>query len=241
MSLIRLINSKLCCTALASVAFVPWFPSKALAARHRTDTCASPSPLSVPLWHAHFPTLELSIAQFKPPGGSSSKQAQQQAAKHQLTMQPDAPDDSQGKHKLTDVRSRSAVLTAALVLGICLGVVASEKLYLRSQEQQHPGAVAAALRSRKLQTGGESGVGSAVALTLNTGASGGDGRGGDIPRNMGEPRNELERVLQRVAPQGEVLIAISNSNLLHGELQMWIEVRQRRGQRGRSGLPCVHL
>ncbi len=101
------------------------------------------------------------------------------------------------------------MLTAALVVGICLGTIAAERLYLASQERQHPGAVA---RSRKaLQTGGEGTV-------LAAG------------RSHGKPRNELERLLQRVAPQGEVLIAISNSNLLHGELQMWIDVSTHKGR-----------
>jgi len=45
-------------------------------------------------------------------------------------------------------------------------------------------------------------------------------------RSSGKPRNALEEILQRVAPQGEVMIAISNYNLvLESSLVMWLEVR----------------
>ena len=40
-----------------------------------------------------------------------------------------------------------------------------------------------------------------------------------------EPRSELESILQRVAPQREVMIAISNYNLIReGMLTTWLEV-----------------
>jgi hypothetical protein len=42
----------------------------------------------------------------------------------------------------------------------------------------------------------------------------------------GKPKNELHRVLQRVAPQGEVMVVISNMNLIHQKsLVYWLEVR----------------
>ena len=99
---------------------------------------------------------------------------------------------------------------AALLVGVCLGVMVSEKLYLASQEAAlEPGAVEAA-RSRKLEVGG--GGGSAAAAL-------------GARRSSGKPRNALEEILQRVAPQGEVIIAISNDNLvLEQSLVMWLEV-----------------
>ncbi len=40
-----------------------------------------------------------------------------------------------------------------------------------------------------------------------------------------QPRSELESILQRVAPQREVMIAISNYNLIReGMLTTWLEV-----------------
>ena len=127
-------------------------------------------------------------------------------------------EDSTGKRKYSDVRSRSAVLTAALVVGLCFGVMTAERLYISSQERQHPA------RRKALQAGGGGGgeaAGAAQQLGLRRAGA-------------GKPRNDLEALLQRVAPQGEVLIAISNSNLLRGELQMWIDVSSSRKMRAHS-------
>ncbi|PRW59143.1 Nucleotide-diphospho-sugar transferase family [Chlorella sorokiniana] len=123
-----------------------------------------------------------------------------------------AMDDTTGKNKLSAVKSRSAALTAALLVGVCLGVMVSEKLYLASQEAAlEPGAVEA-IRSRKMEVG--SGGSAAAAVTTR--------------RSSGKPRNALEEILQRVAPQGEVMIAISNYNLiLESSLVMWLECVQR--------------
>ena len=49
------------------------------------------------------------------------------------------------------------------------------------------------------------------------------------------PRSELERILQQIAPEREVMIAISNYNLiLEGMLTTWLEVRLM------SALACFH-
>ncbi|KAI3438461.1 hypothetical protein D9Q98_000890 [Chlorella vulgaris] len=115
-----------------------------------------------------------------------------------------------GKHKHTVVRARSAMLTGALLVGVCLGVLVSEKLYLVTQEADLPEGAIAAVRSRKLEV------------------SSGSGGSGVMPRFTGKPRSELEGILQRVAPKGEVLIAISNFDLIgDGELLMWLECIQR--------------
>lgn len=106
-------------------------------------------------------------------------------------------DDSTGKYKNSDARGRSAVLSTALVIGFCLGVVAAQKMYLYNQESSAPALM---FHSRKLR----------------------------LSTVFGKPRSDLEQLLQRIAPQKEVLIAISNSNLLAGELQMWIDVSQNR-------------
>ena len=46
-------------------------------------------------------------------------------------------------------------------------------------------------------------------------------------RDRAVPRNELEKLLQEIAPDGEVMIVISNMNLIHSEsLKMWIECAQ---------------
>lgn len=125
-----------------------------------------------------------------------------------------ARDDDESKYaKASSVQARSAALTAALLVGLCLGIIASERLYLASQEAEVDPAALAAVRSRKLEVGG----GAAVA------AGGGDA---GLRRTGGKPRNELEALLREVAPGGEVMIAISNMNLIHEQtLVMWLEVR----------------
>ncbi|KAL4859773.1 Arabinosyltransferase RRA3 [Chlorella vulgaris] len=121
-----------------------------------------------------------------------------------------ADDDSTGKHKHTVVRARSAMLTGALLVGVCLGVLVSEKLYLVTQEADLPEGAIAAVRSRKLEV------------------SSGGGGSGVMPRFTGKPRSELEGILQRVAPKGEVMIVISNINLINEQsLVMWLECIQR--------------
>ncbi|GAB4823934.1 hypothetical protein N2152v2_010980 [Parachlorella kessleri] len=107
-------------------------------------------------------------------------------------------DDSSGKHKPSDARSRSAMLTAALVVGICMGVIAAEGLYLISQERQHPEAVLRSKARKALQTSGDS-----ISLS-----------GATAKRSTGKPRNELEALLQRVAPQGECVKRLPFTNWL---------------------------
>ena len=50
-------------------------------------------------------------------------------------MGSDRNDDSSGKWRTNDARSRSQLLLVALVAGLCLGVVFSERLYIRFQDQ----------------------------------------------------------------------------------------------------------
>eukprot|EP00887_Chlorella_sp_A99_P004607 scaffold4.g4607.t1 len=129
-------------------------------------------------------------------------------------------------------RTRSAVLTAALVLGVCLGVVASEKLYLLTQESDMPAEALAAARSvarsRKLELrlgAGAAAEGAGAAAAVGAAAAAG---GAVLRSSGGEPRSELERVLREVAPQGEVMIAISNYNLIReGSLRMWLQCVQK--------------
>lgn len=65
-------------------------------------------------------------------------------------MGSDRNDDSSGKWRTNDVRSRSQLLLIALVAGLCLGVVFSERLYIRFQDQDN---------SPRLGAGSSSGAG----------------------------------------------------------------------------------
>lgn len=118
---------------------------------------------------------------------------------HQHVVETNDDDDSSGKRKMGSLRHRSALLTGALLVGMCLGVIVSEKLYLITQENDLPeGAVRAAL-SRKLEVAAGS---AAIAAVADGGVSGGwDG----IQRSTAkQPKNDLEALLRRIAPQGEV-------------------------------------
>jgi hypothetical protein len=115
-------------------------------------------------------------------------------------------EDSTGKNKVPHVRARSAILSGALIIGVCLGVIAGEKLYILTQNENQAEVSALALRSRKALEGGA--ISSIGAL-----------------RSAGKPRSDLEAILQRVAPNGEVMIAISNFVLIEDkELLLWLEV-----------------
>ena len=121
-------------------------------------------------------------------------------------------DDDASQHKYTktsNVKARSAALTGALLVGLLLGVMASEKLYLIAQETDAPGGgPVAGVRSRKLEVGAAA---TAVA--------------GSMRRTGGKPRNKLEEILRQVAPSGEVMIVISDMNLIHEDsLKLWLQV-----------------
>ncbi len=68
-------------------------------------------------------------------------------------MGADRDYDSTGKGRATDVRTRSGLLLVALVTGMCLGVVLSERLYIRFQDQdtslQAPGGGGSGASARR--------------------------------------------------------------------------------------------
>lgn len=117
----------------------------------------------------------------------------------------DAFEDSTGKNKVPNVHVRSAVLSGALIVGACLGLIAGEKLYFLTYNEGQQEA-AGTLRSRKALEGSASSSGGTL-------------------RSASKPRSELEAILRRVAPGGEVMIAISNYLLIEDkELLLWLEV-----------------
>ena len=145
-------------------------------------------------------------------------------------MRPDfGDDDSSGKRKVSNVRARSAMLTGALLIGVCLGVIVSEKVYLITQEADLPASAVAAARSRKLEVSRQAtAVGGSAAAVAGAGASCLGGNDSVQRSSGGEPGNKLEEILRKTAPQGEVMIAISNMNLIHEQsLVMWLDVSAR--------------
>ena len=130
-------------------------------------------------------------------------------------------DDSTGKHKAADAKARTAALSAIFILGICLGVVVAEKLYLNTEEAKTTPESLQSLRSKKLEL--------LAAAKTNGGNSNLQVSGEPSLFVKGrKPRNELEKILQKVAPDGEVMIAISNMNLIRSEsLRLWLNTAQR--------------
>lgn len=131
-------------------------------------------------------------------------------------------DDSQGKYRAIGVKSRSAILSAVFIIGICLGIIVSEKAYIWAQEADTPPEALDAVRSRKLERQQQKGSG------LLGGGSTKHTTTDSTKRYTGKPRNDLERLLRQIAPNGEVMIAISNMNLIHEtSLTMWLDCVER--------------
>jgi hypothetical protein len=147
-----------------------------------------------------------------------------------------ANDDSSGKQKANERARSSAALSTVLILGICLGFVVSEKLYLKHEEAKTTPEQLASLRSRKLEFGAAQKTSSSSSLdttsaattTTTTAAAAASSTEPSLFVKGRTPRNDLEKILQRVAPDGEVMIAISNMNLIRSEsLVLWLKGAQR--------------
>ncbi len=50
-------------------------------------------------------------------------------------------DDSSGKHRRQDSKTRSGLLLTALIAGVCLGVMFAERLYIHFQEAEQGGGM----------------------------------------------------------------------------------------------------
>jgi hypothetical protein len=145
-------------------------------------------------------------------------------------------DDDDGKGKGLDLRhGRHLALTVAFAVGVCAGVVAAERLYLAT--------------NRADILAGVSAMGGGGADASPASAAGG-AAGGVLPAPL-EPDaleksaelRELRAYLEKIAPEGEVMIGVSNQNpMLEGMLDTWLEgVRGAgvrfwgKGARGRVG------
>lgn len=101
-------------------------------------------------------------------------------------------DDSTGKNKIADAKNRYQVLLTFFGVGLCVGIVISERVYVNHRAELQPNRLISRIdsvihhRSMAADTAGRSGA----------------------------PRNDLEALLMRVAPTKEVLVAVSNKNTL---------------------------
>lgn len=93
------------------------------------------------------------------------------------------------------------------LVGICLGMIMMEKSYLYYYESQEP------------LYGSQGGL-DLQSSALHRKMSAGDGS----QMQTMAPMNDLHRLLLKIAPQKEVMIAISNMNLVHSQsLLLWLE------------------
>jgi len=151
-------------------------------------------------------------------------------------------DDSQGKYsKASGQKTRLAVLSGAFIIGICLGFLASEKAYLWAQEADTP---VAALQSIHSHNNNNNAADSRSSLFFHSFGNTDNPKGKSSSSlttacstssnkkevYTGQPRNELEKLLRQIAPKGEIMIAISNMNLIHEtSLKLWLESVQKSG------------
>lgn len=106
-------------------------------------------------------------------------------------------DDPQGKLRTPQAKSRGRWIAGALIVGLCLGFAISQEYYLKTYARGGDAIVPAwATRRQSRETGGTA-----------------------------QPNKELRRILKRIAPKKEVMIAISNANLLKEQtLATWLKV-----------------
>ncbi|KAG7675171.1 hypothetical protein Ndes2526B_g08029 [Nannochloris sp. 'desiccata'] len=134
-------------------------------------------------------------------------------------------DDSSGKQKANERAKSSAALSTVLILGTCVGFVVAEKLYLKHEEAKTTPAQLASLRSRKLELGAAQQHDSLASLATTASSSTTEP---SLFIKGRQPRSNLEKILQRIAPDGEIMIAISNMNLIRSEsLVLWLQGARR--------------
>mmetsp|Transcript_23 Transcript_23/g.50 ORF Transcript_23/g.50 Transcript_23/m.50 type:complete len:368 (+) Transcript_23:166-1269(+) len=104
--------------------------------------------------------------------------------------------DSTGKNKIGESKARNYVLLVAFVVGLCLGIIVSERAYI--QRVPNPGQP-----RRNLILSQDD---AAMAETPKVEKQ--------AKTDAAPPRSDLEALLRRVAPSREVLVAVSNKNLL---------------------------
>ncbi|GIL62084.1 hypothetical protein Vafri_16376 [Volvox africanus] len=97
-------------------------------------------------------------------------------------------DDSTGKSKITEAKTRYTVLASFFAIGLCLGIVISERIYVQKR--------AVIPKPRQLV----SEIASRMHVGHHTAIAG--------------PRNELEAYLMKIAPQKELLLAVANKNTM---------------------------
>jgi hypothetical protein len=110
-------------------------------------------------------------------------------------------DDSTGKGKYAGTQSRNQVLAAVFTVGLCLGLIISERLYLSTNTED---ILRGTALPNKAQQGGNPAVAALIAKSPQM--------------------KELKAYLEKIAPTKEVLIGVSNMNpLREGMLETFLK------------------
>jgi len=128
-------------------------------------------------------------------------------------------DDSTGKRKVFGMRARNDMLVALFVVGLCLGIIISERVYISSNKEDilHGTALPNKPKSSKQHQNEQQ---AQVKFSRSDLAS---SRGDASSAAAAEPvivypktqqMKELEAYLLKIAPDKEVLIGVSNVNPL---------------------------
>ncbi|GBF91185.1 glycosyltransferase [Raphidocelis subcapitata] len=147
----------------------------------------------------------------------------------------DDDDGGSGKGKALGSRQRSGALTTAFLLGVCLGVVVAERLYLASNRADILAAAAAAATGPAAASAAAAGAAAPAPSRRDAGAAAAAraARAGEAAAVAASVAKDpelraLRAYLDKIAPEGEVLIGVSNKNpMLEGMLDTWL-----RGVRG---------
>mmetsp|Transcript_728 Transcript_728/g.1991 ORF Transcript_728/g.1991 Transcript_728/m.1991 type:complete len:392 (-) Transcript_728:462-1637(-) len=125
-------------------------------------------------------------------------------------------DDADGKGKISVVQAHQRHLIHWMLMGLCVGMIVAERLYVSHSRAEHEngsfGGVPAGSSRREVMMG-------EVRREIGEVRRAAQKAAHAIARKR-QPRNDLEATLMRVAPDREVLAAVSNKNYLWGSPPM---------------------
>mmetsp|Transcript_39767 Transcript_39767/g.88392 ORF Transcript_39767/g.88392 Transcript_39767/m.88392 type:complete len:376 (-) Transcript_39767:607-1734(-) len=123
-------------------------------------------------------------------------------------------DDSTGKSKFIESKARYKVLGTMFIVGLCVGIVISERMYIRKGGSlQRPRVLTAQSITTSVTSSSKLEVSSLQAHP-----------------DTAPARNDLEKVLRQVAPSKEVFLAVANKNTMwDGMLKTFTDGIKRAG------------
>ncbi|KAF6264156.1 nucleotide-diphospho-sugar transferase-domain-containing protein [Scenedesmus sp. NREL 46B-D3] len=139
-------------------------------------------------------------------------------------------DDSTGKGKMFSMRERNQVLVALFAVGMCAGIILSERLYISSNREDILRGTALPNKPRSDRSAGVAAAGARSAQQLAGNGLAGNTAAAAVVYPKDAQMQALERYLLQVAPNREVLIGVSNVNpLREGMLETFLKGIQQAG------------